>query len=300
MPARSGREAAGLFALSLLLPASALALDNDPALRGFGQFRGPNQEVLVDQKGFGQFVRELGMAMAPKLLAPAETLGVNGFAFSIGQYSATNIDQTAEYWKKGTEQTLAETIAHREAPTQNAEAEAPAFLHTVDFHVRKGLPYSVEIGGSMTYLVNSEFFAFGGEVKWAPNEAVDAFPVDFGVHAAVNRCFGSTELDLTTVGLDFIVSRGFGAAGMANIAPYMAYNPVFVYARSGVLDTTPGINEESDARDARSTFVLGKEDQTLHRFVLGTRFVASVVSVTPEIVLTKGLQSYNVQLGLEF
>jgi hypothetical protein len=175
-------------------------------------------------------------------------------------------------------------------------------LHTVDFRVRKGLPYSFEIGTSLTYLVDSEFFAFGGELKWALNEAVDAFPIDVAVQTGVNRCFGSTELDLTTVGLNVILSRGFGAGGVANIAPYMAYNPVFVFARSGVLDATPGIDEAVDARDAGSAFVLGKEDATLHRAVFGARFVASVLSITPEVALAlgEGLQNYNIQLGLDF
>lgn len=292
--------AAALAAGCLFVPAAARALDNDPALRGFGTYDAQNHTVETDQAGFRRYVRELGMAMAPKLLAPAETLGLNGFAFSLGQYSATNIDESSEHWKKGTEQTLAETTAHESAPELNGEAQAPGMLHTLDFRVRKGLPYSLEIGSAITWLVNSELFAWGAELKWALNESVEAFPIDVAVQAAVNRCFGSTELDLTTVGLNFILGKGFGAGGVVHLAPYMAYNPVFVFAESNVLDTTPGTNEELDARDRGSSFVLASEDVTLHRFALGTRFAASVLSITPEVVLTKGIQSYNVQLGLEF
>ena len=299
MPAPRRKAAFGLFALNLLAPGAAVALDNDPALRGFAQCDREGQ-CTADQSMFHEYARELGMAMAPKLLAPAETLGINGFALSLGEYSVTNIRQDKEYWARGTEQTLAETIAHEQAPDLNGEAAPPSVLHTLDFRARKGLPYSVELGASLTYLVDSEFFAFGGEVKWALNEAVDQLPIDFAIQAAVNRCFGSAELDLTTFGLNFILSRGFGAGGVINIAPYMAYNPVFVFARSGVLDATPGTDESVDATDAGSAFVLAKEDVTLHRFVLGARFVASALSITPEIALTKGLQNYNVQLGLDF
>jgi len=292
--------AAALTLGGLLAPAGASALDNDPALRGFGTYDAAAHAVITDQAGFRGLVRELGMAMAPKLLAPAETLGLNGFAFSLGQYSMTNIDESADYWKKGTEQTLAETTAYQAAPQLNGEAQPPSMLHTLDFRLRKGLPYSLEVGSSLTWLVNSELFAWGAELKWALNESVEAFPIDFAVQAAVNRCFGSTELDLTTVGLNFILGKGFGAGGVIHLAPYMAYNPVFLSAESSVLDATPGTSEELDARDRGSSFVLASEDLVMHRFVLGTRFAASVVSITPEVVLAKGIQSYNFQLGLEF
>jgi hypothetical protein len=229
---------AGLLGAVSFVPASALALDNDPALRGFALCDGDGI-CRGRQDLFRAYAKEMGMA--------------------IGQYSVTNIHEDEEHWRRGTEQTLAETIAHEQASDTYGEAAPPGVLHTVDFRVRKGLPYSFEIGTSLTYLVDSEFFAFGGELKWALNEAVDAFPIDVAVQTGVNRCFGSTELDLTTVGLNVILSRGFGAGGVANIAPYMAYNPVFVFARSGVLDATPGIDEAVDARDAGSAFVLGIE-----------------------------------------
>jgi hypothetical protein len=240
MSAPCRKAAFGLIVSSLLAPTAAFALDNDPALRGFADCDG-NGVCKGNQSLFRNYVREMGMAMAPKLLAPAETLGINGFALSLGEYSVTNIREDKEYWSRGTEQTLAETTAHEQSPDLNGEAAPPGVLHTVDFRVRKGLPYSLEIGGSFTYLLDSEFFAFGGELKWALNEAVEQLPIDFAVQAAVNRCFGSTELDLTTVGMNLILSRGFGAGGVVNIAPYMAYNPVFVFARSGVLDATPGL-----------------------------------------------------------
>lgn len=294
------RIAALAAAAGLAAPGLALALDNDPALRGFGTYIPAEKRVEVDQAAFRGYVRELGMAMAPKLMAPAETLGLNGFAVSLAEYSATNIDESKDYWKRGTEQTLAETLAAEQSADQAIAPSPPGVLHTLDFRARKGLPYSLEMGASVTYLLQSELLAFGGELKWALNESVDAFPVDVAAGFSVNRCFGSTELDLTTMGLNLVLGHKFGVGGVVNLAPYMAYNPTWIFARSGVLDTTPGIDEEFDAKDAGSTFVLGKEDVTLHRFAFGARINAAALSVTPEIVLTQGLQSYNVAVGLEF
>lgn len=278
MAASAARRGLALLIAGLVgaSPAAASALDNDPVLSRYFTLDA-NGKPIPDEASFGELARELGMAMAPKLLAPAETMGLNGFQVGL-ELSTTNIDEAAGYWQRGIED---------ESP--------PGALLTSQFHLRKGLPFSFEVGGAVTYLVNSELWAVGGEVKWAPNEAIEAFPVDVAVHAALNRVLGSTELDMTVLGFDFVLSRGFGAAGVANVAPYMAYNPVFVFARSRVLDVTP-----ANPDDPEQSIVLAEQNPVLHRFVIGTRFVFSVVSFTPEIVLTKGLQTYNFNLGANF
>jgi hypothetical protein len=258
-------------------PGRAAAADNDPTLVRLLFDDGGNPDLELGQRRFGKLARELGMAMAPKLMAPAETLGLNGFQVGF-ELSTTNISEEQDFWQLGVED---------ESP--------PGTLQTTQFHVRKGLPYSFELGGAATYLAGSELWAFGGEVKWSPNEAVEAFPVDVAVRGALNRVVGSAELEMTVVSLDFILSRNFGVAGVTNVAPYMAYEPVFISARSKVLDATPANGQDTDG-----SFVFAEEDPVLHRFVLGSRFVFSVISLTPEVVLTKGLQTYNVNLGLDF
>ncbi len=281
----------------------ALALDNDPHLDrlcvrepvdvdGDGATDRPcGNAPAPDQQAFSDVVREYGMAFAPRLLAPAETLGVNGFNFGF-HVGLTNINDAEEYWARTIED---------EAP--------PPVLTTLHLDARKGLPYSLEVGASMSWLAQSELFGLGGSIKWAPNEGVDAFPVDFAARFTAVRVVGSSQLDLTTLGLDLVLSRGFGVGGVANIAPYMAYSPAFIFARSGVLDSTPGCGPSSEpdadgicrqGGDPERSFVFEKEELVLHRFVVGTRLVIGAVNFTPEIALTKGLQSYNFNLGLDF
>lgn len=287
--------------LALLLAAPAFGNGNDPHLDrlcvgspvdldGDGAVDLPCGDAPApDQIAFGEVAREYGMAFAPRLLAPAETLGVNGFQFGF-QVGLTNINEQEEYWTKTAE-----------------ERDPPSVLTTLHLDVKKGLPYSLEVGALMTWLTDSEMFAFGGSVKWAPNEGVDAFPVDFAARFSAIRTVGSSQLDLTSLGLDLILSRGFGIGGVANFAPYMAYSPAFVFARSGVLDSTPGCGPGSDPDDVcrsggdpERSFVLEKEDITLHRFVVGMRLIVGAVNFTPEVALTKGIQSYNFNLGLDF
>ncbi len=279
---RRGLGLCAMFTVALAA-APAFALDNDPVLGRLCTGSGSTDAVpcgdapVPDQSAFRSLVREYGMAFAPRLLGPAETAGVNGFQFDFA-YSITNINQDEDYWQKAVKDESPEPL-----------------LHTLHLGLTKGLPYSVDIGATATWLVDSELFAFGGMVKVSPNEAIDAFPVDLAVRAALNRMVGSSDLDLTTVGLDFIISRSFGAGGVANVAPYMAYEPVWAFGRSGVLDSTPG-----RADDPARSFVFAEETEVLHRFVLGSRFVLGAANFTPEIVLTKGLQSYTFKLGLDF
>jgi len=271
------------MALGLGSVQQAQALDNDPEIRRLCVPSNDSPALpcgvnpVPDQAAFKELSREMGMAFAPKLLAPAETLGVNGFQFSM-QYSITNVNEEEEYWQRGVKD---------QSPSST--------LMVSQFEVRKGLPFSAEIGANASYMIETELWAFGGMLKWALNEAVDAFPVDISLRGSLNRVVGSSELQLTTVGLDVILSRSFGAGGIANVAPYMAYSPAWILARSGVVDSTPG-----DASDLGRSFVFEKETLTIHRFILGSRFVFGAVNFSPEVALAKGLQSYNLNLGLDF
>ncbi len=272
-----------LALLAGLYGGGAFALDNDPKLSrlcsgGAGAAATPCGDAPVpDQKGFENLAREYGMAIAPRLLAPAETTGVNGFQFDFS-YGVTSVNGTEDYWTNGVE-----------------DGTGPSTLHTLQVGFTKGLPYSVDLGGNITYLFLSEMLAYGASGKWALNEAVDDFPVDFALRGAFNRVVGSVDLDLTTASMDVIISRSFGGGGMANIAPYLAYEPVWVIARSGVLDTTPG-----DPTDPSRSFVFAESTQASHRVIIGTRFILGAANFTPEVALTKGLQSYNFKLGLDF
>lgn len=276
--------------LALVWTAPALALDSDPTLHRFVDLDSNGNIGTVRQDLFREYARELGMAMAPKLLSPAETLGLNGFATGF-EFSLTNIDNGAEHWTRGVQ-----------------DGAAPGTLKTTQLHIRKGLPYSVEVGATATYLLETEMFAFGVEGKIAFNEAVDDFPVDIAARGFVQRVVGSPELNMTNFGGDLIISRSFGVGGVANVAPYMAYNPLVVVASSDVLDATPGcgpsrggLDDDCPAGgDPQRNFVLAEETEVLHRFVLGTRFIFSLVNFTPEVVIAQGLQTYNFKLGLDY
>ncbi len=278
------RLATSVALLSTLGLGAAHALDNDPALHrlcvapaspdpAYPCGKSPNP----DQAAFRDLSREYGFIFGPRLLAPAETMGINGFQLNL-QIGLNAVNAGESYWQRGVE-----------------DGEPEDLLTTLRFDVRKGLPYSFEVGMSATYLLESELIALGGAVKWAINEAVDIFPVDIAVRGSVHRTVGSPQLTLTTAGLDLIVSHSVGVGGVADISPFLSYSPMWVIARSGVIDASPG-----DGADTASSFVFAEETQVIHRGILGVRLMLGAFNFTPQATLGPSLFGFDFNVGVDF
>lgn len=268
--------------------APALALDNDPTLGRLcvvlDQSASPCGDTpRADQAAFADLARTYGVALAPRLLAPAETLGINGFAFAF-QLGVTGVDEGASFWERG----IRGNQSALETP------DVPGSLQTFHLDLRKGLPYSLEIGAHFTYLFNSELFAVGGSLKAALNEGVARVPVDLAFKVGVSRMVGSDELEMTLTSFDVILSHRLGLQTLS-VTPYIAYSPLLIFARSGVVDSSPG-NSTTPA----GTFVFENEDLTAHRLTSGVRVLYGALAITPELVIASGQIAGNFNLGLDF
>jgi hypothetical protein len=271
---------------------AAFAFDHDPALYRLcldqvgGKAESPclgpaaNSVVTADTESFKAISKEYGMALAPALLSPAESLGMNGFLVDL-EFSITTVDNQAAHWKNG------EAIE---------DGTPPSAFVVSRIGVRKGLFGGLEAGMNTAYLIESELWAFGGYLKWALHEGMATVPLDFGVRGSYTQVVGSTQLQMALVGLDVILSKSFGVGGVVNIAPYMAYSPLWVISSSEVLDSSPGEIGDSP----RADFVFNDETQIIHRFTIGSRFVMGLFNLTPEVSLTTGQQTYAVKLGADF
>jgi hypothetical protein len=180
-------------------------------------------------------------------------------------------------------------------------------LSSARFSMRKGLPYSVELEGQLGYLINSEMLSLGGGIKWAFHEAVRALPVDFNVHAGISRVVGSIQFDLMMVSFGASIGTQFGVLGLFNLAPYVNYQPVMIFAGSSTLDATPGrydppgadVSTASGSMQSSSTaFVFPRSEELIQRVGGGVRLLFGALRVTPEYVWTPHLQSFNISLGL--
>ncbi|MHB8878696.1 MAG: hypothetical protein ACYC8T_33775 [Myxococcaceae bacterium] len=251
----------------LLTGSAALADPNDFSIYKLG-----NPAVSPEANAnFRIFARELGAALTSVNLSPPETLGHAAFAIH-AELSVVQLRTTG-------------TGAFN-LPTQGP---APSTLLIPSAHIRKGLPFSFEIGARTGWIEKSRMGVGTIEVKWAMNEGF-AFLPDLGVRGYGTRLFNSRDFDLTAAGLDLGLGKQFAIGGMVTLYPYVGWNLVWVSATSNNVDFNPGRSQESSIRTStaqlQDTTVfedVGLGANQHNRFYGGLRFIGGVVQIGAEI-----------------
>ncbi len=224
----------------------------------------------TDEAGFQSLVGDLALAMHPKFAGPGSTVGGLGIDIAYG-IALVDIDETKDYWN-------------------DAVGEPGGALQVSHLHVRKGLPYSFELGGVVSHLHESDIWGVGLELKWAFIEGNHQAP-DFGFRTHINTVLGDRDLVLLTSGGDLMLSWTFGIGGLVQTTPYAGYELTYVHAKSHVL----GAFAEGALQP--STFILPTQDFLRHRAVVGLRVVAGIADFGFEAGLGE-LQSYTFKVGL--
>jgi hypothetical protein len=222
---RRSRWLAGAFALaSLWGPGVAHALPLDIQLRGLGPVTKGGDQTPANN--FRLLVSEIGFALTPRSMAPATTTGLSGFEVSF-DVSLVQFNFTQPYWGSNvTEQ-------------QRRTGSPPAGTQAVPgFHIRKGLPFSLEVEAHVNYLGASSMFMVGADLKYSFLEGYKYVP-NISARAGVNRLLNAQEIDLTTVNLDITLSKSIPLGGVLELTPIVGYGILFMNMNSAVLDTTP-------------------------------------------------------------
>ena len=280
----------------LSVSTAAFALDNDLVLSRYATFDPQqfgdctNACGIVDPNEalFQGLVTDLGQVLAPRLAAPAETLGEAGFAFNM-MTSFSFVDDSAEHWQQG---------------VQDRDPEST--LSTGHLQIRKGLPFSFEIAGDMSYLFSSEMFTLGAALKWAINEGFYYFP-DLAFRGTVNTVMGARDLNLYTAGGDMSISKAFGIAGLVVVTPYVGYQMLFLIGSSRLLNAfpqdprPPQFDRDTPSGTGSTTFspefVFSQYDTNVNRFFVGTRLnvwilnflVEGVIADVPQLTFAGGV-----------
>ncbi|MEW5738385.1 MAG: hypothetical protein AB1938_05635 [Myxococcota bacterium] len=266
MARRSRLALATLPCLALALATSARADTYDFKIYQLGnpQVGGTGYTPRADAN-FRAFVRQFGAAMTSVNLAPPETLGHSGFAF--------NAELSVVDFQGGT------------LPTEG-EFKGPLLIPSL--HVRKGLPYSFEIGARAAWIEKSRMGAGTFELKWAVNEGFTYLP-DIGVRGSITKLVNTRDFDVTCGGLDIGIGKQFAIAGMITITPYVGWNLMFVGATTSSIDFRPSRTlEESDTpgEQYRDFYIFESvlaAQNTHNRFYGGFRFIGGVAIVGAEI-----------------
>lgn len=265
-----------VVAAALATPLKASANPNDVFLRGLGR---PSSSAMSDPavRRYRAMTGELALAMTPKAMQPAETLGMSGFEFGVAT-TINNINEGAGYWAGQPGSPVFEGVAKgRDQPTS---------LVTPTLIFRKGLPMSIDIGASGTYLTSSRMFMLGTDVKIALHESYIRYFPAIAARASFNRLFGSEQLDVFTAEADLLASLAFGVKGVAQLTPFLGFGKLFSHVNSQVIDETPYATADADdqrggARGSLYTLpTLEWHKNDFWKFFGGIRVIAAVATFT--------------------
>jgi hypothetical protein len=189
------------------------------------------------QSRFRSMMSELGVAIAPRLMTPADTLGFAGFQFS-AELGVTKINGERKigdvaYW---------DGISKVDATAPTAR-RPDSYLTTVGGYVRKGLWLPLpafEFGAGALNILGSRMYAVQGYAKLALQEGFHGWWLpSLAVRGSASQLLGTSEVDLTVFGVDVIASKAFAIGGTARIEPFVGWSMLFIKAHSGVIDATP-------------------------------------------------------------
>ncbi len=262
------------LALATVTPV-AHAGENDLVLSRLGQIDASGTTVIPNNQDFRSLVSEFGVAIAPRLMSPADTLGYSGFQFSV-DYAFTTINKDASYWC-ATEQT-----------GSCPGSKGNGYLGTFGMFVRKGLwlPLpSFEVGGGFVNVTGtSSMVAAQAYAKFALHEGFHDWPIpSVAVRGAGSRLMGSEQIDLTVASLDVSASKSFGVAGTVNVTPYAGWNYLWIVPRSEVIDKTPNVDAFTTPGDVNKNFVFPDQANiTRQRIFLGAKIKYYVFAISLE------------------
>ncbi len=193
------------FTLALFWSGTAFAGDfDDITVSQLGTWDGQAvTDTTVTGEAYAEVVKSLGVAIANKALLPAETLGVTGFDVSLTN-NATFIrafdadDPTA--WQR-----------------VSTDGDPTRVIWVPSLGVRKGLPFSLEVGGNVGYLAFSRQTVVGGYGRWALIEGYRSFAPDLAVQVGYTRYVGNDELQMGVMDASATIGYTLGISQLAGI-----------------------------------------------------------------------------------
>ena len=242
------------------------------------------------QERFAKLASELGLAILPHFLSPAESEGQAGFEYSVSMDAGfvhgngTTADNKA-YWV---------TEANTTAADGTTPSAPPGQLLLPTLHIRKGLPFSFEFGADAGWIINSSMVALSVDAKWTLNEGFKFLP-DLTVRGTGTRLVGANELDLTLAAFDIALSKAFTVGGIANLTPFLGWSRIFLDAASAIINFDPYHQENGRAANGSgrdqsdSVFRELKLGATqFDRFYGGLRYIQGVAVLAFEVDYATG------------
>lgn len=240
---------------------------------------------------FARLATNLTLAFTSSLLEPASTTGHSGFQVGL-ESSYTGVARGAVGGSTGTFDPAAYGVGTDVWPSRSVR---PSEVLMPSLHVRKALPFSFELGGRLTYLSQSSYFATQLEGKWAFVEGYTLAP-DLAVRVAWTRLIGQRDLDLGATEFGLLASKRFGVSAVTSLTPYLALRLTRVSASSRLMafgadyqpgsPPTPAPATPDEVALSSAGFPTFKS--TLYRTTAGVRLTSFAVSMALELTYYGG------------
>jgi hypothetical protein len=234
---------------------------------------------------FAMLSSELALSLSSALLEPAATVGHSGFAFDV-ESAYTTVGKAVV----GSTPFGSGAFPRDAWPTRTL---TPSGLLVPSFHVRKSLPYSVELGGRILYLSQSSYFAAQIHGKWAIQEGYARIP-DVALLAAHTIFLGQKYLNLTATDLTLLTSKRFGLNAIMSVTPYLALRYLLVRASSEPLGYAADFAASGTPTPAPPPTVVAESasfpslSRSLYRTTMGVRMTAFATTMAAEITYFGG------------
>lgn len=258
-----------------------------------------NGYPVPDQESYENLAMDLAFGIAPKLLAPADTLGYSGFYLGL-EGTLTVIDSNASYWKEGVER----------------KGSPDDVLFVPSIHIRKGLPFSFELGFSISYVSDSEMVVVGGDLSFSPFEGfrygVLGYLPDLKVRFSGSYLTGEDELALGLMGVDVSISYPFTILGIFTITPYAGWQYLWVGIDHEIVVVEDYIENPQQYKEKYHTdnyyidftprnFGSDAGVLTMQRIFIGFRVLWEHLTITPEFAFTPtGKFQFSLGVGTDF
>jgi hypothetical protein len=168
--------------LTLLLLSTLIAA---PAFAGKYDFAIPSD---LGNDIFKSLVNEAGAVVAYRGVAPAEPGGLTGFDIGV-ETSFVKVD--SDLWDLVLDY-----------------GDTPGYVVVPKVHVRKGLPFGIDLGASYAMVPDSNVEVLGGEIQYAIMDGSAALPA-LALRGHYSTLRGVDDLNLTVYGGDVVLSKGF-------------------------------------------------------------------------------------------
>ncbi len=275
---------------ALLCATAALTVPGQAAAAGldlhFERFIDPataTPNTPIENTSYKQLMREVGMAMGPRMAGPAASGGSLGVEASY-EISGVGTNSTADYWTK-------------------AAGSPQSIVTTQQVRVRKGLPYSMQVGGVVTGLSNSSLTAIGIELGVSITDGYKNIP-DILVRPSIHTVLGNSQIDMFIVGLDLAASKSFGIGGVVAIQPWIAYSPSFTHVNTHLVSLYP--TDKSIRPIVAQLAPLGDAshiaDAISQRATIGFRVIVTRVQIGAEFMrsFSESLSMVTGKIGVSF